>query len=251
MKTGSVVAQDERRHLSASGLNDLLICERRYGYARGLDPEVPPRPPNRWLVLGQAVHSAIRAYYDDADPLKAIAEVIASNTAEEGDITLAEQHAQGCFESFRTAGVATFWSPTVQEQEFSIDIEGTKVVGFIDAHDDKIGVDWKTSTKPWTAKKLQDAWLQAAVYEAATGLTEWRFVVISYEDGYECKTHELTVHEIDRRRLRAMVRAWGPRVQSLDINDYTIVPTTMNWLCSDKWCDFAQVCPGGGKRGGN
>jgi len=233
-------------HLSASALNDLLICERRYAFSHGLDPSVSKPAPNKYLVLGQAVHTAIRFDYDGKNPYTAIEETIAEQVAEGGDPELALLHAENMYQAFRLWKKEHPEKPVSQESEVSFEIGGYPVVGFVDAMFPLLGRDWKTSTKAWDFKKQQDSWLQRTVYGVGTGMLEWEFVVF-YPDknGASYGVYPGTVTDRDVVRLKAMVRAFGPLVQKTVIDEFPIRPTSMNWLCKAAWCPYFTVCPGG------
>ena len=261
----SVVEAPELRPLSASSLNDLLVCERRWAYARGIDPEVQPGPPNKWLTLGSAVHGMIRVHLDGGNPEDAYFAALQEARDQEGDCSLAMAHASGLFRAWCASPVSA-WKPTHQEEEVAFDVEGVGVRGFIDARDDAKIVDWKTSTLPWDDKKAKDAWLQGTLYSLASEILpdkfpapirDVRFVVLSYEEkagyrdrkpGYAVNVVQRHISDADITRLKAMLKVYGPRIQSLDIADYaTSGALSSNWLCSQKWCQFYEVCPGGGR----
>lgn len=235
------------RHLSASTLNDLLVCERRWAYGHGVDPEVEPAPSNASMVLGTVVHVAIRRHHDGENGEVALLKAIAEEAAEGGDVSLAQEHALRLFRLWRQHPVSQ-WKPKVQEEKFELDVGGFQIIGFLDARDDEKIVDWKTASRVWDAKKERDGWLQATAYSMATGIPEVRFVVMSYGDPPQVNTYKRTVTAADHHRLRALVRVYGPRVQSSSIEDYAISGATANnWLCSEKWCAYWTVCPGGGR----
>lgn len=247
----AVVAPDLRA-LSPSSLNDLLVCERRWAFSHGIDPSVPKAPPNKWLTLGQATHSAIRAFYDGGNPFAAMDGAVEEARQAGGDTGLAEKQAKYLFMAFQKWQLKNPKRPIEQEKKVAYELGGYPVVGFVDAIFPDEGVDWKTSTRPWDAKKIRDARLQATAYDLGTGIAEWDFVVFSVSDSDEPEygVHRVSVNDFDRRRFEAMVRAWGPLVQSVDIEDFPIRPGSSNWLCSEKWCDFWKMCPGGAKEGG-
>lgn len=240
---------DSVRHLSASSINDLLVCERRYAYARGIDPEVTKPAPNEYLTLGQAVHAMIRAYYSETSVDDAYDGVVQEALSLDGDTSLAEKHAQSLYQQFLSWPGSRDWQPEVQEEEVEVQIGDYKLVGFIDARDKQLIRDWKTARKPWDGNKKKAAWLQATVYGMATNIWDVEYLVLHYTDsnynpnpGWQLVPYGVTLADI--RRLKALVRAYGPLVQSSNIEDYPIRPNT-TWLCSEKWCPFWSVCPGG------
>ena len=240
----------EIRPLSASSLNDLMVCERRWAYGHDLDPNFVKGPPNKWLVLGTVVHSAIRLFYDGSDADAALKDAVELAREEGGDFEFADLHAAGLFGSWLKSGIPSMWTPTVQEEEVRLEVAGVPMLGYLDARDETMIVDWKTSTSLWDVKKKKDAWLQGTFYSMAKQIPKVRMVVMSHAGGYTTETHDFMVSSEDVQRLEAMCRVYGPRIQSKLIDDYAINPLANNWLCGPKWCDYWTVCPGGGSRAG-
>lgn len=245
---GGALVADTLRPLSPSSLNDLLVCERRWAYSHGVDPRVEKAPPNKHLVLGQAVHQAIRWDYEDKNPYQGIEAAIAEQVEAGGDPELALLHAESMYQAFRLWKKEHPEKPVSQEGKVEFMVGDYPVVGFVDAMFPTVGRDWKTASKAWDFKKQKDAWLQATAYAIGTGQRSWEFVVF-YPDkgGASYGVHPVLVSDFDVRRFEAMVRAFGPLVQKTVIDEFPIRPGSSNWLCSEKWCSFWSVCPGGEK----
>ena len=264
-----VATEETLKSISASSLNDLMNCERKWAYGHGIDPEVQDQPATGSLVLGGGVHQAIEAHLKGESPNVALWKFVAEAKAEGDEHELLLQHGQSLVEQFQAWHKQTKFVPTALEEELRFDIAGFPFAGFIDARDERTIWDWKTATAPWDKRKKANAWLQGTAYKVgvkqALGIDIERvnFLVLSYgvkkqkvgkfgpysqnEAGvYGYEEVEVPVGDAEVRRLETLVRAYAPRIQSTDINDYPIRPAASgNFLCDARWCSFFNICPGG------
>jgi hypothetical protein len=121
--------------------------------------------------------------------------------------------------------------------------------GTIDLATDGTQWDWKTASRKYNVREYQQQSLQASMYAAACvalGYAEYpvRFnfgVMVRGGAGQVVPTVRTSSHE---DQLRSFIRPFA-KLAITNLNEQWVMNNT-HYLCSETWCPFWSICPGGG-----
>lgn len=249
-------------YLRQSWLNDVIICPERARF-KIVAPEMSG--PSDATIMGTAVHHGIETILKGGSPREMLDDVMThwgQLKTEPYKVTnidpdKAEAQIAGMCEAFvddilpSVALGGNIEMPfKVQTNlavgDYDIWYEGT--MDYVDPN----GVvwDWKTSSRPYYLKEKQSQSIQATVYAhavATLGMTdypvEFRYGVMVRQEKPKA---QIGVLSRTREHNDWLLHTIKPVVQTA-----MVMSTNRNWimndtsaLCSDKWCDYWNLCKG-------
>lgn len=248
-------------HLSNSQVNEFLMCGQLYKYHR-IDGRIPMS--GLGATAGKAFHQYMAsAFRDLGEPQKVLeerAEICywAEWSGKDMDSFLPppknQKELDGSKKNLLTCARETFakyreeLKPMAIEQEFNIELNGTKIKGFIDMiTEDGILIDWKTGkNKPGEGAANMSA--QLAIYDMAyrklTGNIPEKIGLIWA--GWRVKDgvifDESWSPPCDDERMERVTTRFGLLSQALKNNGPWLPASDGHWKCTKKFCGFYDEC---------
>ncbi|GAC1409793.1 MAG: hypothetical protein NVSMB57_02770 [Actinomycetota bacterium] len=234
------------RRLSYSSLSTYQNCPLQYRF-RYVD-RVPSRP-SPILSFGNALHEALRRWYNQPVPVAPPVEVLLSHLDDVWDPTAFassamersyKNHGREVLTDFHAKNAPGFRIPVALEQRFEIDVEGVRVSGVIDRMDrHRDGsyeiIDYKTNRRLPPLSRVQEN-LQLSIYYLAAwevwGIRPDKLTLYFLLPGQPLSTVR-TPHDLGATRATIAEVAQSIAAGRFDPKEGP--------LCN--WCDYQPSCP--------
>lgn len=205
----------EITHLSASQLNTLRECPRRWWYYVNGCPE--DEVDNRYADRGSAVHKAIEEHIEGRRPDHL-------SLTEHLDEQMYSEYRR-CFETYLDLGRAVCLQNPAAELELEAVVHGIRLIGRLDVVDGETVIDWKTGN-PSESERYQ-----AAVYQhlmRANGAQDPEVLFVHLKSG-------------EIRRAPRYPEDYVPAIVSTHLETIRSgkFPATGNGC---RWCRYRSLC---------